>query len=156
MNSLNEMTPRSAEELIDRPSRGSYQIITSIKSANMTNSDVLFNSRYLMPCPVIDMRNGFRHKPDDGQDWKFSIAVERNDENTHLSGLEDALFVVRDDDGDLDVPEGYEVDSANILEDYSRVSDEPYLSLSLSLSLSVSASLTLLASLVLIFFNRTR
>jgi hypothetical protein len=125
IHSQDDLTPRptTTEESMNHPSRlGSYSIITSIKSANMENSDVLFNSKYLIPCPVIDMRNGYRHKPDEEHDWRFSIAVERNDENTHLSGLEDAIFISRDEEtGDLDVPEGYEVDSTNILEDCGEV-----------------------------------
>jgi hypothetical protein len=101
--------------------QGTYQIITSIKSASHQNSDLVLNSNHLSLCPVIDMTNGLGKTPEgdgDGKSWKFSIAVEQNDETTHLQGLEDALFVVRDNDtGELDVPEGYEVDSSNLLED---------------------------------------
>eukprot|EP00604_Paraphysomonas_vestita_P000750 CAMPEP_0174825258 /NCGR_PEP_ID=MMETSP1107-20130205/42584_1 /TAXON_ID=36770 /ORGANISM="Paraphysomonas vestita, Strain GFlagA" /LENGTH=312 /DNA_ID=CAMNT_0016056701 /DNA_START=772 /DNA_END=1711 /DNA_ORIENTATION=+ len=74
----------------------------------------------MLLCPFIDMNNGYRQLPED-HEWKFSIAIEKT-ESTHMAGLEDVIFVVRDEDtGELDVPEGYEIDSSNLLEDENDI-----------------------------------
>lgn len=113
-----DMTPRPVEEEKMSANQRSYQVITSIKSSSYHQSEALLHGNYLTPCPCIDMINGFQQTPDEEHDWKFVIAIEQNDENTHLHGLEDAMFVVRDKDtGDFDLPEGYELDSSNLLAD---------------------------------------
>lgn len=118
-----EVSPRPAgeEEKFSLNQRG-YQVITAIKSSSLDQSQVILHSNYLTPCPCIDMNNGYQQPLDEDHEWKFVIAIEQNDENTHLSGLEDVIFVVRDNEsGDFDVPEGYEIDSSNLLADISEV-----------------------------------
>lgn len=97
-------------------SHSSYEIITSIKSSSGINSAAIVGGENMSLCPFIDMTNGYRQGPDD-HEWKFSIAIEKS-ESTHMAGLEDVVFVVRDEDtGEIEAPEGYELDSSNLLED---------------------------------------
>ena len=62
----------------------------------------------------LDLVKGFNESPDAGT-WKFHIGFTTGSIEGGDEGVEDVMFLKKDKGGDFDIPDGFSVDSTNIL-----------------------------------------
>jgi hypothetical protein len=115
---LDFTTPCSAASagMEDTGRAASYSIIQSIKAVHASSDESSMNelaSAGYESCTVYDMSRGFGEMSGTGP-WKFVLGSAKSEETE--VGIEDVIFVSKNEEtGEMEVPDGYEVDGLNLL-----------------------------------------
>ena len=91
----------------------SYPTVNFLKVSNSPDGESTLTQEGLQ-VGRVDLTKGFNESPDSGS-WKFHVGVNTGGMGDGGEGVEDVVFVKKEKGGEFDIPEGYILDSTNIL-----------------------------------------